>query len=76
MLVTLLNYLQKGITVDLCRVAEGRRPSVIHYHHNELSLKFDIEEFFYKEHLPELEHTFKTNGHFSKSQLPFMFGTV
>lgn len=76
MLVTLLNYLQKGITVDLCRVAEGRRPSVINYHRYELSLKFDIEEFFYKEHLPELEHIFRMNGHFSKSKLLFMFGTV
>lgn len=43
MLVILMNYLRKGITLDLCKVV-GERP-VINYHHNELSLKFDIKDF-------------------------------
>lgn len=43
MFVTLMNYLQIGITLDLCKVV-GERP-VMNYHHNELSLKFDIKDF-------------------------------
>lgn len=76
MLATLTNYIQKKITLDLCSVVGGRRPSVINYHHNGLSLKFDIKDFFYGAHLPKLVYTSGMNGHFSKSKVPLTFGTV